>query len=128
MAYVPLTVLQLSLGLWKNAANQFAFNPISPSSAPVDVSGWYALTLFVFAQVNGENLQLGHIDMTGDAVFSSPTCTVSITNTQMASLNALPSGNYSYVLQGKPVSGDDYQAIIQGSMLLTAPDDSVPSP
>lgn len=128
MAYAALVILQLGISLWKNAANSFTFNPVAPDTTPVDVSGWNTLTLFLFAPVNGENLQLGHIDLTGKAAFSSPQIKMQISNSDMTSLNLLPSGNYGYVILGKPSSGDDYQAIVQGTCALTAPDDTIPSP
>jgi hypothetical protein len=128
MAYVPVSILQIGQSLWKNTAGQLSFNFISPPSTPLDISGWFLITLFVYAQVNGENMQLGHVVLTGEAAFNSPTTTFSIPDSLMTSLNVLPSGNYSYALQGKPLTGDDYETVAQGTLALTSPTDSIPAP
>lgn len=126
MAFTPIAVQNQSLTFWKNAANLFLFSFLTPTGTPLDISGWYLIALSVYTQVNGENCLFGVLTLTGTDVFASPVSTFTVPESLMTSLNALPSGNYSYVIQGNPVEGDDVQTVASGTLTLVAQDDFTP--
>lgn len=128
MAFTPIVLANVSLSFWKGSANQFSFKFADTVPDVVDVSAWYSLTLIIYAAVNGENCQLAHLNLTGLCTFSTPTDTFLVPAASLGSVDDLPSGSYSYVIQGQPSSGDDLQAIASGGLTLSAPNDFTPSP
>jgi|SRR5882724_5674664 len=128
MSYVQIVIATQALTLWKNNANAFGFKFVDPVLTVIDVTSWYLLEMKIYAQVNGENCLLGLITLTGLCSFVTPTDTFNVPNTSMTSANILPSGSYSYALQGKESSGDEEQTIASGSLQLLSPDDFTPAP
>ncbi|PWT74278.1 MAG: hypothetical protein C5B59_11525 [Bacteroidetes bacterium] len=128
MAFVPLTPINQAVTLWKGVAQILPFKFLNSAAGALDVSGWYGLVMSVYALVNGENCHLGTLDLTGTDVFASSVNTFSVTNAMMTSLNALPSGSYSYAVQGNETNGDDVQTLASGSLTLMQPNDFTPAP
>lgn len=118
MAFVPQTVISPQLQMRVGEAQQLDFQFLNAAGAALDPSGYDALTLNVFAQVNGSAYKIASVDATGKAAFSTPDTTVTFAAADVAAISALPQGNYTYAFTGKPTSGDTDETLANGSMQL----------
>lgn len=118
MAFVPQTVISPNLQIRAGEPQALPFNFLNAAGAVLDTHAYHALTLNVFAQVNGTPYKIATVDATGKAAFSTPATTITFAAADIAAITALPPGNYSYSVTGESASGDVDETLAAGQMQL----------
>jgi hypothetical protein len=120
MAFTPVTPISINPTLFGNKAQFLDCNFLQGDGVtPLDVSGWFSVTLELNADINGIPLPLGTLAKL--PTFSTPTCRFTLAAADMMTLvNSKEfSGAVPISIYGKPVTGDDQQVIATGTAFLS---------